>query len=88
MQATQKESPWTYAARGGAHGKFCSCALLAAACGVPAETVSYYGCLSGIRKRWQVTCRHGAMEDGVEPPKAPPALGKLNAVSAILVSGC
>ena len=71
-----------------AHGKFCTCTLLAAACGVPDDTVSYYSCLNGIQKRWQVTCRHGAVEGDGGPQKAVPALGELNAVSAILVSGC
>jgi len=69
------------------HGRFCGCTLLAAACRVPDDTLSYYSCLNGIRKRWQVTCRHGAVEAADERPKGPPALGELNAVGAILVSG-
>jgi hypothetical protein len=68
------------------HGKHCSCTLLAAACGVPAETVSYYYCLKGIRGRWQVTCRHGAIDEDGGPQYALPAFGKLDAVTAILAT--
>ena len=70
------------------HGKFCTCTLLAEACRVPEDTVSYYSCLNGIQKRWQLMCRHGSVEGGGGLKKALPALGELNAVGAILASGC
>ena len=69
------------------HGKYCGCTLLAAACGAPPDGVSYRYCLKGIQSRWQVTCRHGAIDGDGGPQKVLPALGKLDAVTAVLVSG-
>jgi hypothetical protein len=59
--------------------------LLAAACGVAPRTISFEYCLLGIRKRWKITCRHGEVSPDAEPAAAVPALGRLNAVSGVLV---
>jgi hypothetical protein len=71
----------------GSHGMYCGCTLLATACGVPAETVSYYSCRNGIQRRWRVTCRHGSDSGEREPQKPLPGFGELDAVAAILVAG-
>lgn len=42
-----------------AHGRRCTCQVLAAAVGLPPQVVNYRFCSQVLKKRWVIECDHG-----------------------------
>ncbi|MBI2754344.1 MAG: hypothetical protein HYX46_12690 [Betaproteobacteria bacterium] len=69
------------------HGDFCSCTILADAVGADRSAIPFEFCRRVLQKRWKINCRHGLTRAEVEDGKRfTPALGRLDATQAIVVS--
>lgn len=68
------------------HGDFCSCTILADAVGADRSAIPFEFCRQVLQRRWRMTCHHGLTQADVDEGRPAPALGRLDAAQAILVS--
>jgi hypothetical protein len=69
------------------HGVQCDCTLLASACHVSAEAITFEFCQRVLAQHWTLRCRHGDPGGASLRDCRLPALGPLDRVGGILVQG-
>ncbi|MCU0506796.1 MAG: hypothetical protein MUC34_00070 [Anaerolineae bacterium] len=69
------------------HGSQCDCTLLASACHVATESITFEFCKRVLAKHWTLRCRHGEQGSTAVKGHHLPPLGPLDRVGGILVQG-